>query len=476
MADRHMLRLHWKLFFPMVGLLWLIIGITITYFVIHEKHRQKENLENRLLNVNNTVIEAYEHGFDLVNTVKFIELFTGNTTLDPLRVTVYDDDGTIMADNRGATIVVHDSLGVVTPELQKLWEGSGNATVRDMAYDNKMSMISSLASSDGRVHTFAALPYEGEVLDFLGVDPMVWVAVIVLGVMTTALAYFGSRAISRNVYALNDFARAIASDQLPDNVDSLKFPQDELGDVSRNLFTLYRDKIHAEQEKIHHERQIGMSVSHELNTPVGIIKGYIDTILNDNNMPEATRQKFLARIQQNADRLASLVGDVGMVLRLQEHGKVAGIVAVDFYQLACRLAEDVKQGHVADGMTFEIDMTEGCCVKAHESLLTTAMLNLIYNSAQHSGGTIMRLSYLGVEDGMRLFLFRDNGCGVDEEHVARLFDLFYRVDSGRSRKNGGSGLGLPLVQRIITAMGGEISVKNGDVSGLEFRFRMPAAD
>ena len=71
MANNNILRLHRKLFLPLVGLLWLIIGITITYFVINERQRLKYNLENRLVNVNNTVIEAYENGNDLQKTVVF---------------------------------------------------------------------------------------------------------------------------------------------------------------------------------------------------------------------------------------------------------------------------------------------------------------------------------------------------------------------------------------------------------------------
>lgn len=474
MANKHIVRLHWKLFFPIVGLLWLIIGITITYFVMHERQRLKYNLENRLVNVNNTIIDAYDRGVDLQSTVDFIMLFTVNTALDPLRITVYDDAGNMVADNPAATILLRDSTGTFNPGLKELWEKSGNATVQDMAYNNKKSMISSRMSDGRHIRSFAALPYEGEVLDFLSVDPMIWIAVIVLGVVSSVLAYFGSRAISRNVYALKDFAQAIASDKLPDDVDASQFSQDELGDVSRNLLSLYRDKIHAEQEKMLHERQIGVNVSHELNTPVGIIKGYIDTVLNDDNMPEEVRHKFLVRVQQNADRLVSLVNDVGMVMRLQENGRIAGSVTIDFHLLAMRLAEDIAQGHLADNMEFEYDVPEGCLVSGHESLLTNALLNLVYNSAKHSGGTKMSLCWLRVEEGMHVFSFADDGVGVDEEHLGRLFDLFYRVDSGRSRKNGGSGLGLALVQRIITAMGGKISVDNASTGGLRFTFTLPA--
>ncbi|MDE6126631.1 MAG: HAMP domain-containing histidine kinase [Muribaculaceae bacterium] len=475
MPHKRILRLHWKLFFPLVGLLWLIIGITIFYFVSHEKQRQKENLENRLLNVNNTVIDAYERGVDLQKTVDFIRLFTNKTTLDPLRITVYDSRGRMIADNPGATITLYDGEGRMNPELRRLWDASGHATVEDMAYDRTESMISSRTSPDGRIHSFAALPYEGEVLAFLSIDPMVWVAVIVLGVLLSVLAYFGVRAVCRNVYTLRDFARALSADDLPDDISSWRFSNDELGDVSRNLLSVYREKIHAEQEKSHYERQIGMNISHELNTPVGIIKGYLDSVLDDDGMPDELRRRFLERARQNADRLTSIVSDISTVMRLQDQGSHIEVAPVDFHRLVERLAEDVRQGHIADGMEFCRDVTEGCVVEGHEPLLANAMLNLVYNAARHSGGTRMEIRWLREEGGRHYFEFADNGTGVDDEHLARLFDLFYRVDAGRSRKNGGSGLGLPLVRRILAAMGGDITVANVPSGGLCFTFSLPAA-
>ena len=476
MGKSHILRLHWKLFFPLVGLLWLIIAITITYSVIHETSRQKENLENRLLNVNNTVIAAYERGADLQETVDFIKLFTGQTTLDPLRITVYDNKGRMVADNPGPTIVLYDSNGNINPELEPLWNNNGSATVHDMALGQKKSMISLKTSLDGRIHSFAALPYKGEVLDFLRMDPMVWIAVIILGLLSSGLAYLGVRAICRNVYTLRDFAQAISSDKLPEEVDSWHFSKDELGDVSRNLLSLYRDKMHAEDEKTHHERQIGMNVTPELNTPVGIIKGYLDTVLNNEDMPEDVKHKFLLRAQQNADRLANLVNDVGMVMRLQENGQSIECKTLNFHDIVVQISEDIKLGHIADGMTFDFNIPEDCYIIAHESLLTNALLNLIYNASRHSGGNHISLCRLYEKDGRHVFSFADNGVGVDKEHLPRLFDLFYRVDAGRSRKNGGSGLGLPLVKRIIVALGGEISVENADTGGLKFIFSIPSGN
>lgn len=434
----------------------------------------KYNLENRLVNVNNTVIEAYENGNDLQKTVDFIHLFTGNTTLDPLRITVYDNKGVMIADNPEATILVYDAAGNMLPEFKRLGGGGANASVSDLSIDGNKLMVSTKRSADGLVSSFAALPYKGEVIDFLSIDPMVWIVVIILGILSSALAYWGVRVVCKNVYALRNLAQAISTDQLPDDADTWEFSDDELGDVSRKLLTLYRDKIHAEREKMHHERQIGMNVSHELNTPVGIIKGYLDTVLADDNMPDALKRKFLVRAQQNTDRLANLVSDVSMVVRLQEGGAIDyGII--NFRDMTAQIAEDIAQGHIADNMTFICDIPEDCLIKGHESLLTNALFNLIYNAAQYSGGTRISLLWKGENDGMHRFEFADNGCGVDDEHLDRLFDLFYRVDTGRARKNGGAGLGLPLVHRIITAMGGDITVENAPGGGLGFTFTLPAA-
>ncbi|MBO4941967.1 MAG: hypothetical protein J6C95_00880 [Muribaculaceae bacterium] len=475
MKTEHFMRLHWRLFTPLVALLWVIIGTCILYFVNHEKDRLKESLENRLLNVNNTVIDAYEQGADLQSTVDFIKLFTDNTTLEPLRITVYDNSGNMVADNPATTISLYSSNGAIDPIMLGLWNGIDNTTVHNMSYNGGKSMICSKISRDMQIHSFAALPYEEEVTDFLSVEPTVWILVIILGIILSVTAYLGVRAICRNVYALRDLAKAISEDRLPENVSPRQFSNDELGNVSRDLVALYRDKIHAEQEKIHNEHQIAMSVSHELNTPVGIIKGYLDTILSDDNMPDDIRKRFLERARQNTDRLAELVKDMNMVMRLQENGENITCSPIDFKAMTAHIADDIKLGHIADGMTFEYNIPDDCRLLAHEPLLTNAMLNLIYNAARHSGGSKIVLSWVGRENGRHIFTFSDNGKGVKPEHLPRLFNLFYRIDQGRTRKDGGSGLGLPLVKRIINAFGGDIKVENGPDGGLSFTFSIPSA-
>ncbi len=439
----------------------------------HEQQRLKDNLENRLLNVNSTVIEAYESGADLQKTVDFIKLFTNKTTLDPLRITVYDADGEMIADNIETTIHIFDNNGNMIPGFEGLWENRDGVYVHDMDLEQDKFMICSKISPDGKIHSFAALPYNEEVLEFFGIDPMVWVVVFGLGILSSALVYLGTKAVCRNVYALRDFAEAISSNQLPDNIDSWDFSNDELGDVSRKLLLLYHEKLHAEYEKTNHERQISMNISHELNTPISIIKGYLDTILSNPDMPEDVKNNFLVRAQQGTDRLIRLIKDINTVMRLQESSKALECEVIGFREIAEKLAEYINQDDITGGMTFEYHIPDDCLVTGHEPLLMNALLNLTYNAARHSEGTRIALTWLREENGFEVFSFSDNGVGVAEEHLERLFDMFYRADSGRSRKKGGSGLGLPLVKSIITAMDGDIFAKNADTGGLEFIFTLP---
>lgn len=474
MATKKMLKLHWKLFLPMVGMLWLIIGISIAYTVVHEHARQEENLENRLRNVNATVLQAVEMGMDVQRTVNFIHLFTDNTTLDPLRLTVYDEAGNMLADNDAPTIFLTNADGTPIEELAKLENTGKVTTIRNAAIDNKECMFNVLTSPDGKVRSFAALPYDDTVVSFLTVDPMVWILVIFLGVLSSFMAYYAAKAVCRDVYNLQDVAQAIAENHMPDE-ESMHFSKDELGEVSRRLIREYKARIQAVEEVANFERQIRRNVNHELKTPVGIVKGYLETVITDKDMPEMLRQNFLERALQHVDRLVTLINDISEITKMESGASLSETTELNFHEVVEQLARDIKVGHIADGMNFSYDIPEDCMVMGHKSLLINSLLNLVYNAAKYSEGTEIKLRLLGEKDGMYVFSFSDNGVGVSEEHLPRLFDLFYRVDTGRARKSGGTGLGLPIVRKAITSIGGEITVANAATGGLEFTFTLKAA-
>ncbi len=472
MKINKIIKLHWKLYFPLVGLLWGIIGLSMAYTIIHEKRARTEILENRLHNINASIIDAYERGDSLYKLVNDIRIYTDPATIAPLRLTVYDSDGNLIADNPETTILLHDKDGHPIPELTGLISNSDCTQIRSMVIDGTKCMVNAAKSTDNKIHSFAALPYKTEVLSFINIDPMVWITILALGVIISITAFIGLKSTCRDIYSLQKFAKAISDNKVP-NVDSLTFSKDELGDVSRDLVTLYRNKIKAERNKAEHEHFVSRNIQHELRTPIGIIKGYLDTVIDDKEMPDEMKQNFIARAKQNADRLVELIKSVSDFTHI-ETSPTPDSKPFNIRNTVTLFAKDLEAGEILRSMTFNFNIPQNCIVNGNESLIINALLNLVTNAVKYSGGTTITLNWLREESGKHHFVFADNGNGVDEEHLNKIFDPFYRIKSNRTQKECGMGLGLPIVHRTITSLGCEINARNIPEGGLEYNFTLPA--
>ena len=158
--------------------------------------------------------------------------------------------------------------------------------------------------------------------------------------------------------------------------------------------------------------------------------------------------------------------------RLDESGSTISMREVDFHSLIFSLADDVTKSGILKDMDFRFNIPIDCKVMGNEDLLISVIQNLIKNACAYSQGTQMGVELLGRNERYYTFSFFDNGVGVSKEHMEHLFERFYRVDSGRSRKAGGTGLGLPIVKSCINTMGGSVSVRNRRGGGLEFIFTL----
>lgn len=176
------------------------------------------------------------------------------------------------------------------------------------------------------------------------------------------------------------------------------------------------------------------------------------------------------------DRLTFLLKDVSSITRLDEAGAQVEVTPFDFHDLVYNIASDLEVSHINEGMDFDWDIPFDTMVLGNYTLLNNALMNLIRNSAKYSKGSVMSLTVIGSDEGMYTFRFADNGTGVGEEHIPHLFDRFYRVDEGRARKSGGTGLGLPIVKSTFEALGGKITVSNAKPHGLEFIFTLKKAN
>lgn len=220
-------------------------------------------------------------------------------------------------------------------------------------------------------------------------------------------------------------------------------------------------------------REFVANVSHELKTPISAIRGFTETILDDAEMEEATRNRFLGRVRHQVLRLAEMVDEVLMLSRLESDAQAGVAGQADL--AAC--IEDVVQAQRPLASEREIDVRVDVTdaplpVRGDEEGLRRIVGNLVDNAVKYtpSGGWVCVRATAGV--GEVVLEVEDNGIGIPEDARERVFERFFRVDPGRSRAAGGTGLGLSIVKHLVAALDGEVEVEASETGGSLFRVRL----
>lgn len=218
------------------------------------------------------------------------------------------------------------------------------------------------------------------------------------------------------------------------------------------------------------------NVSHELRTPITNIKGYVETLLEVGLDDSDQARKFLEIIRKNSSRLASIVEDVLSLTRLEQPQSKDQIERTPTRLLPLLKAVQGQFEEAADAkhITVTVDAPADLSVPAHSQLLEQAIGNLLSNAINYSPPhTQVDLRAKAVSENRVEVTVADRGSGIAKEHLPRLFERFYRVDKGRSRELGGTGLGLALVKHIAIVHGGNVSVESELDVGSTFRLTLP---
>jgi len=217
------------------------------------------------------------------------------------------------------------------------------------------------------------------------------------------------------------------------------------------------------------------NVSHELRTPITSIKGYVETLLDVGATDPEQVRHFLGVIHRSTIRLSTLIEDI-LLLAFLDQPRVA--THIDFAQMPLRSVVEDACSQVAlmaqaRSMTVHNSVPEDLHATVNASLLSQAVLNLLSNALKYSPeGTTVAISG-DLVNGCAEIQVRDEGPGVADEHLPRLFERFYRVDAARSREAGGTGLGLAIVKHIAMVHGGSVSVDCPRNGGTVFTMRIP---
>ncbi len=228
-----------------------------------------------------------------------------------------------------------------------------------------------------------------------------------------------------------------------------------------------------EEEQARLKRQLTQNIAHELKTPVSSIQGYLETIINNPNIPEKNRQTFLERSYAQSNRLTCLLRDISVLTRMDEAPEMVEKETVNLSKIVENILNEVALGLEEKHVTVINKIPANLAVTGNSSLLYSIFRNLTDNAIAYAGTDIkITISCFREDEKYYYFSFSDTGVGVPEEHLNRLFERFYRVDKGRSRKLGGTGLGLAIVKNAVLFHGGTIFAKNVPDGGLEFVFTL----
>ena len=569
-------RLFWSVFF-------MFLGFTVCFLLFQyqrEREFAQEKLNNVLSNYNYQLFRKCQQSTDINQTVIS---FMDDIPQKDLRVTIIDPSGDVLFDNSGTDeFNNHNDRS----EVRKARLYNEGFAIRSSESTGKRYFYS--ASNIGGYIYRSALPYDPYVRGILTVNKDF---IYFMALMTLIFFFVLSRftfSIGKTISKLRDFALNVEKDRMP-AVDYV-FPNDELGDISQNIVTLYhrqqkaKNELSMEREKlikhfqyskegfamftsegreilsnilfiqfinvisdtqIHQvedvtdiaelepirtflnknirnlnrkkkvlresvtidkngkifliecilfldnsyeisindisrqeeesrmKRQLTQNVSHELKTPVSSIQGYLETILSNPDLSPDKRQFFLERCYSQSTRLTGLLRDISVLNRLDEASEMFDLTEVNITKLIAEIQKECSQDMEEKHITSEIILPGDPTVFGNNSLLYSIFRNLYDNAIAYAGENIKITVNCYKEDPKYYyFSFSDNGVGIPEGHINRIFERFYRVDKGRSRKIGGTGLGLSIVKNGVNFHKGQISAKSSPGKGVTFFFTL----
>ena len=474
MASVIKLSYHKRLFLMLFAFSWTIILCFISFQYLREKQYKSEFLNTQLQLYNSHFVRAIENGASPDEYIASQE-----SPFDELRISIIAHSGAVVYDN----MLSLDSLDNhrYRPEV-------AGALEKGAAYH-----IGRLSASDGREYFYSAtrgeeivvrtaIPYSASLHELLRADWTFLGIMMAVCLAMSVLAFLGTRRLGKNIERLNRFAEKAEKGEPFD--DDKMFPNDELGSISNHIVQLYeqwqqtiKDRdiaheaaLHEEQEKIRIKRQLTNNINHELKTAVASMQVCLETLLSGINLSEEKRLELIERCYTNNERLRRLLSEASLITRMEDGSQLIDKESVVVNNIIDEIAGELEIMPEEERFGFHVDFNEPVIVGGNPSLIVSIFRNLTENAIAYSGGKNIYISLIENNENLCRIRFEDDGCGVDDKHLSRLFERFYRVDKGRSRQIGGTGLGLAIVKHAVQFHGGSIIVSNRPGGGLRFDF------
>ena len=461
-----------------IGGVFLLFAVC---FSVYQYQREKEYkidiLHSRLQMYNYEMVQTL--GEDSLTNNRLFCDYVERHNMEGLRVSIIDKNGRVILDSYEPQL---DSLGnhLERTEIQQALHDGNGYDIKRLSQSTHETYFYS-ATRFGNTIVRTAVPYSAELTRSLQADNTYIYFAVALTLLLGIVLYLSTHRISRHIGYLREFAVKAEQGEALDHELERRLPDDELGDISHTIIMLYWKLRHAEEDKARLKRQLTQNAAHELKTPAMSIHGYLESILDNPDMPEDKKKHFLERCYAQSERMNKLLLDMSALTRLDEmdanHFRNSEeYQQVDVVQIVRSILDDTALALQEKGITPRLKMPPQVIIAADASLIYSIFRNLIDNViAYATDASLVEITCKPVvRDNRQLYEFTvsDNGSGVEPKHLEHLFERFYRVDKGRSRKLGGTGLGLAIVKNAVTVHGGTVTALPTPGGGLTVRFTL----
>lgn len=570
--------LNKRIFLYFFGTFFLLLTAISFFQYEREKEFRTQQLNQLLATYNNTIYRYLKVNKNPTESLDdIISIFPDST----LRVTIIDLNGNVIFDNflkNKKNIENHSNR----PEIMQASISGTGTSIRHSTSTNKNYYYLAHKNENGFIRT--ALPYNLNMSNMLKANTMFIYFMVFVLLLALVILYYITKNFTHSIDRLRFFTSKVKKGEVIDT--NITFPNDELGDLSRNIILLYQEMENAKNE-VNHEReklskhilisqeglgfftaekkeilsnryfvqyasliadsqfdssekifnlpefieinefitenlknelltrkritidkngkvfsircivfqdntfeisinditlqedenelkrQLTQNIAHELKTPVSSIMGYMESILENPNIDPQRQHFFIQRSFIQAQRLSALLQDISILNKIDESKQLFDKTEVDVALIIDDVINDVQLEIEQRFCTITKNYSKPLLLKGNKSLLYSIFRNFIDNTLSYAGEKLnIEINCYREDDYFYYFSFSDNGTGIPEEHLSKIFERFYRLDKGRSRKLGGTGLGLSIVKNAVLFHKGNILAKNLPNGGLSFIFTL----
>lgn len=322
-------------------------------------------------------------------------------------------------------------------------------------------------------------------LGFYIVRPVLWIAVLAF-ILTfigcyTLIHYTLERFIYRKLKLIYKFIYQTKASAREESYYKYILPQKSIDDVRLDVekwATQKKEEIDTLKSNEAYRKEFLQNLAHEFKTPIFAIQGYVDTLLGGALDNPAVNKKFLENAARNVDRMVALVNDLDEITRLESGEQ-------PLYKKSFVIQDLIKDVYETlslkiSSKNIKCSIKKGCeqamTVYADKEKIKQVITNLVSNATKYGKDNGHIVASIYNTDGKHVLIeISDDGIGISEEHLPRIFERFYRTDSGRSRNVGGTGIGLAICKHIIEAHGQTIHVRSKPDVGTTIGFTLATA-